>query len=250
MSSSGCSPTTLRRHQHHVGSIAALAAEYQTIAQLAQAGRYSTLLAEAGLTPGQLDTVRDSPAHGALITALRRAESEGLDIKGGLRAVIGSGAFGDARDAASVIHHRLDHWVTTAASKPELADGRLIAGTVPRAVGVTDPDLQLALNHREAALEQRAQALAAIAIENNEPWVRALGRRPGDPDGEARWLDTVAAVATQRDQLSTDDASPAIAVAIPSSDLPQRRKAARGQPPSVGNQRDANETPTAVSPSF
>jgi conjugative relaxase-like TrwC/TraI family protein len=241
---------TLRRHQHHVGSIAALAAEYQTIAQLAQAGRYSTLLAEAGLTPGQLDTVRDSPAHGALITALRRAESEGLDIKGGLRAVIGSGAFGDARDAASVIHHRLDHWVTTAASKPELADGRLIAGTVPRAVGVTDPDLQLALNHREAALEQRAQALAAIAIENNEPWVRALGRRPGDPDGEARWLDTVAAVATQRDQLSTDDASPAIAVAIPSSDLPQRRKAARGQPPSVGNQRDANETPTAVSPSF
>ncbi len=68
------------RHLEHetATSIRTLLAEYETIAHHALAPRWADLLTRAGLTPDQVADVEDSPAYGALSTALRRAEAHGL----------------------------------------------------------------------------------------------------------------------------------------------------------------------------
>ena len=72
---------TLRRAHHDAESWATLHAEYQTLAQTAQADRWNTLLAHSGLTDQQVEQVRSSGAHGPLLTAFRDAESRGLDLE-------------------------------------------------------------------------------------------------------------------------------------------------------------------------
>ena len=65
---------TITAEQDRWGSIAQLAAEYETIAA-AQHDRWTTLITTSGLTTDQAQAAIDSDAFGALAAELRRAEA-------------------------------------------------------------------------------------------------------------------------------------------------------------------------------
>lgn len=113
--------------------------------------------------------------------------------------LIAARSLADAEDPAAVMHARVDRWVAAAGSKRQ-ATTNLIAGLVPRAAGVTDPDMARALDERDQAMERRAQELARQAIESGQVWVRRLGSAPADPTARQGWMQAVCTVAAYRDR--------------------------------------------------
>jgi len=190
---------TIRRAARQAEDFTALAAEYQTLARAAQAERWDALLERSGLDGGQLDEVRSSDAHGPLLAALRDAEARGMDIDTALPALVAARPLGDAADTAAVLHGRVDRWANVAATKRQ-ATTNLIAGLIPRAAGVTDPDMARALDERDHAMESRAAALASEALEHGQVWVRRLGTPPSDPAAREAWRRSVSTVAAYRDR--------------------------------------------------
>jgi hypothetical protein len=150
----------LARAQRQSDDIATLAAEYEAIARVAQLERWDALLDRCGLGLRRADEVRQSDAYGPLIAALRRAEACGLDLESGLRDLVAERALVGVDDVAAVLHYRLEMWVA-AAGPTSAAGSDLVAGLIPRAVGVTDPDLARALVDREEAMERRSREPAA-----------------------------------------------------------------------------------------
>ena len=63
----------VRRQQDEAEGMERLAAEYLTLAAAAQAERWDVLLAGAGFTEAELQSVRSSEALGQLTSSLRRA---------------------------------------------------------------------------------------------------------------------------------------------------------------------------------
>ena len=98
---------TIRSEQERWGSIAQLAAEYETIATAAQRDRWATLIRASGLTPEQAEAVVDSDAFGPFAAELRRAEANGHDVERLLPAAIARYGLGDAEDIAAVLRHRV-----------------------------------------------------------------------------------------------------------------------------------------------
>jgi len=113
-------------------------------------------------------------------------------------------SFDDAEDVASVLHHRIDRYVTEV-GYPSPPASELVAGIFPRPSRITDPDVALALNDRADAIEKRARELATIAIERGETWVQDFGDTP--PTGELyeRWVLEVATGATYVDRWGIDN---------------------------------------------
>jgi conjugative relaxase-like TrwC/TraI family protein len=192
----------IRRSQSEAESILRLCAEYQTIAKAAQADRWETLLEGCGLTAGQLVALRSSQAHGPLLAAFREADARGLDIESTLPLLVAGRPLDDVGDIASVLHRRVDRWIERAGSSRQAHADSMIVGLIPKARGVTDPDMQQALAEREQAMEQRALTLAEQAIEASQPWVRRLGVPPPDPAGRIGWLREVCVIAAYRDRWS------------------------------------------------
>ncbi|MGH9194044.1 MAG: ATP-dependent DNA helicase, partial [Acidimicrobiales bacterium] len=120
---------TMRAEQERAGSIAQLAAEYDTIARQARRQRWSALT---------------GPALGA-------------DARWDGSAAWPAPVAGDNAGASSC-------GIQT-----------MVAGLIPAATGVTDPDLQQALTERAALIEQRADALVSRAIASHAPWIARLG---------------------------------------------------------------------------
>ncbi len=190
---------SLRRAQHQAEDFATLAAEYQTIATAAQGERWDALLEHSGLIAEQLEQVRVSGAHGPLLAALRDAETRGLDVETTFPNLVAARPLTDADDPAAVLHGRVDRWVAAAGRRRQAASD-LIAGLIPRAAGVTDPDMARALNDGERAMQRRARDLAEHAVGHNDVWVRRLGTPPPDPVARHAWLDAVSTVAAYRDR--------------------------------------------------
>jgi conjugative relaxase-like TrwC/TraI family protein len=134
--------------------VATLAAEYEAIARVALQERWDALLDRCGPSPRRAEEVRRSDAYGPLIAALRRAEACGLDLESGLRALVAERALVGVDDVAAVLHHRVEMWIAAAGSK-SAQGANLVAGLIPRASGVNDPDLARALADREHAIEAR-----------------------------------------------------------------------------------------------
>lgn len=196
---------TIRASQEAAEALPSLHAEYATIAKAAQQDRWDRVLADSGLlSRDQLAGMADSPAYGPLLAALRDADAQGLDVEAGLPRLVAAHHLHDAADVAAVLHQRVDRWIhATTRNRPSSHSGRgLIAGLIPRAGGVSDPDLAQALAERDQAMERRAQALAELAIQTHAGWVRRLGRPPLDPTGRAEWLWQVRVVAAYRDRWS------------------------------------------------
>jgi len=190
---------TIRRAQHQAEDFTAFAGEYQTLARVAQVERWDTLLERSGMDAGQLEQVRASEAHGPLLVALRDAEARGLDVETAFPKLVAARTLLDAEDPAALLHGRVDRWVAAAGSKRQ-ANTNLIAGLIPRATGVADPDMAKALDERDQAMERRALELASQAIERGQVWVRRLGAPPSDPAMREAWSRAVSTVAAYRDR--------------------------------------------------
>ena len=190
---------TMRRAARQAEDFTAIASEYQSLARVAQAERWDALLENCGLEGYQLEQVRASEAHGPLLAALRDAEARGLDIDNTLPRLVEARSLFDVNDPAAVMHGRVDRWVAAAASKRQTSTN-LIAGLIPRAAGVTDPDMARALDERDQAMERRAAELASEAIESGQVWVRRLGAVPSDPAPRQGWMRAVSTVAAYRDR--------------------------------------------------
>jgi hypothetical protein len=195
---------TLRREQSKTEDFATLAAEYDTLARAAQAQRWDELLKASGLDPGQLEQVRQSEALGPLLAALRDAEARGLDVEGVFPKLVAARSLDGTEDAASVMHSRVDRWARAAAPRRRAASN-LIAGLIPRALGVTEPDMERALRERDVAMQARARELAAEALEAGQPWTRAFGAPPRDAARRQQWIEAISTVAAYRHRWSIGD---------------------------------------------
>jgi hypothetical protein len=194
----------LERAQRHIEDFSVLAAEYETLARAAQQQRWDDLLGRSGLEPGRLEQVRQSPAYGPLLAALRDAEAHGLDVDQTLPRLVAMRPLDDAEDSAAVLRDRVDRWAQVAGSSRR-ASTNLIAGLIPRAVGLTDPDMARGLEERDEAMQRRARTLTEQAIERNQIWVRRLGIPPTDPRARERWIEAVTTVVAYRDRWKIDD---------------------------------------------
>lgn len=189
-------------------SIAQLAAEYETIAAAAQRDRWVGLIRRAPLTSEQAEAVLASDAFGALTAELRRAEANNYNLDQLFPRIVTSRGFEDADDIAAVLHYR----VAKATARPSGAGrarrpARLVAGLIPEAAGVSDPSMQQALTERAQLMEQRADALANLAVTDMLSWITALGTPPRDRAGRGAWLRQARVVAAYRDRygISSDD---------------------------------------------
>jgi hypothetical protein len=167
-------------------SIAALVAEYDTIVALADGPRWDEVLSQSGFSDTEFAQAKASPAYAALLAQLRDAENRGFDVDSELPMLVTGRSFGDADDVASVLHYRIDRYVT-GVGYPSPQASELVAGLFARPTGITDSDVALALNDRADAIEQRARELATIAIERGDAWVQDFGDAPTTGDLYERW---------------------------------------------------------------
>jgi conjugative relaxase-like TrwC/TraI family protein len=195
---------TLRREQRRTEDFSVLAAEYETLAAVAQQQRWDDLLDRSGIGAHHLEHLRRSDAYGPLLAALRDAESGGLDVNETLPKLVAARSLAGAEDPASVLHGRVQRWAHAAGPRRR-GGSNLVAGLIPRAAGVTDTDMARALVERDRAMERRARESAELAIERGEPWVRRLGPAPNEPTARQQWMRAVSTVAAYRDRWAVAD---------------------------------------------
>jgi hypothetical protein len=94
---------------------------------------------------------------------------------------------------------RVDRWAEAAGSKRRSTDDYVV-GLIPRARGITDPDMARALTERDRAMQARSRAVANEALESGQPWAKALGAIPENPERRARWVHEILTVAAYRDR--------------------------------------------------
>lgn len=192
---------TITAEHEHWGSIAQLAAEYETIAAAAQHDRWATLIHTSGLTDDQAETVVESAAFGALTAELRRAEANHHDVDRLFPRLVAARGFADADDIAAVLHARLAHATARpAGSGRSRKTPRLIAGLIPEATGPMDDDMRTALDERRDLIEARAEALLDTALTEQEGWVARLGQMPTDMKQARVWRRQARVVAAYRDR--------------------------------------------------
>ena len=185
--------------QRRAEDFAVLAAEYETLAAVASQQRFDELLARSGLGPDRLEQIRQSASYGPLLAALRDAESRGLDLNRHFPELVAARGFDDAEDPASVMNARVRRWAQTAGSNRRLGVN-LVAGLIPRAIGVADPDMARALDERENTMQRRARELAERAVAQGQAWVASLGVPPTDPIARERWMRAVTTVVAYRER--------------------------------------------------
>ena len=191
------------------GSIAQLAAEYDTIAASAQRQRWTDLIQVCGLPAELAEAAIASDACGALTAGLRRAEALGHNVEMLLPRLVSARGFEDAQDAAAVLHERLERVLAQPSSGSSRGSGpRMIAGLIPTAMGEMDAEMRRALDERAHLMEERAEALVDSAAASGERWIAALGRVPVDPARAGAWRQQVRIVAAYRDRhgVFEDDA--------------------------------------------
>lgn len=218
---------TIAAERETWGSIAQLAAEYETIAAAAQHDRWATLIQNSGLTDTQAADVLASDAFGSLTAELRRAEANHHNVDALLPKLVNARRLDDADDVAAVLHHR----VATATARPAGSGRtrktpRLIAGLIPEATGTMDDDMRQALNDRRDLIAARADAVLDRAIDDAAPWTAELGPQPANASKLATWRRSTRVVAAYRDryQITTDTV-----LGAPAESIAQKIDAARAR---------------------
>ena len=171
---------TIEAEQERWSSIAQLAAEYETIAAVAQRDRWIGLLESCGLTDEQVEQVLASDSFGPLTAELRRAEANHHDVERLLPKLVARRSFDDAEDVGAVLISRLQHESSRPKRGKRRVEARLIAGLLPVADGPMTDEMATALRERQELIEFRALALAEAAVERGEPWLKRLGEPPAD----------------------------------------------------------------------
>ena len=207
---------TIVAEQDAWGSIAQLAAEYETIAAAAQHDRWAALTRASGLSAEEAEDAINSDAFGPLAAELRRAEANHHDVDSLLSKLVRARGFGDADDIAAVLHHRVATAIAwPAASGRARKAPRFIAGLVPEASGPMATDMRQALVERRDLIEQRADFVLDAALVGAESWVSELGTPPTEPKQQVRWRRSARVVAAYRDRYQI--AGPSIFGAPPES---------------------------------
>jgi hypothetical protein len=200
---------TIVSEQTRYGGTAQLAAEYDTIAAVAQRPRWTRLIRGSGLTEQQASQVVASDAFGPLTAALRRADAHGLTPERVLPQLIDVRSLDGAGDLAAVLQHRLDACVARQArQRVSQREARLIVGLIPHADGPMAADMRTALNERQKLIEQRATELARTAVAERQPWTRHLGPAPTDPHHRRAWSRDVRTIAAYRDRHAITSDTP------------------------------------------
>ncbi len=200
---------TITAEQDHWGSIAQLAAEYETIAAAAQHDRWATLIHAAGLSEEQANTVIESDAFGALTAELRRAEANHHDLDRLFPRLVTARGFDDADDIASVLHHRVARATARPAGSGRVRKSpRLVAGLIPHAGGSMTEDMRQALEERRELIEQRADAVLDSAQAEDAAWTKALGTPPRDQAKQRVWRRHARTIAAYRDRYGITDDRP------------------------------------------
>jgi conjugative relaxase-like TrwC/TraI family protein len=182
-------------------NVAALLAEYTTIAQLADTTDWTSLVHDALADTGLADDIVAAAGFDALVSTLRRAQGRGVDLATTLPGLVAVREFDTATDMATVLDYRLTRWLDTSRiAAPE----DLIAGLFPVITGDFSPDVLVALDERRRAIESRCEVAIERAFEAGEPWVGELG---AVPEGEAAldWRDRAVTVAAYRERWAIDN---------------------------------------------
>ncbi|MEN8602901.1 MobF family relaxase [Microbacterium rhizosphaerae] len=198
---------TMAAEQDRWGSIAQLAAEYETIAAAAQHDRWVSLIQRSGLTTAEAARVVASDAFGPLTAALRRAEACHHDVELLFRALVRTRSLDDAVDIAAVLESRLDKALARGTT-PHGGRGapRLIVGLIPESLGPMTSEMQRTLDERRVLMERRAQRLVEQAMGNGDTWISALGAVPERP-ASAAWRRQARVVAAYRDRYAVSGRS-------------------------------------------
>jgi conjugative relaxase-like TrwC/TraI family protein len=198
---------TMAAEQDRWGSIAQLAAEYETISAAAQHDRWVALVESSGLSPIVAASVVGSDAFGPLTATLRRAEAHHHNVDLLFRTVVGGRTLDDAEDVAAVLQSRLEKAM---ARQSEGQIGRraprLIVGLIPEAIGSMTPEMRGSLDERRELMERRARALVDRAFMTHDKWIDQLGT---EPTGAARlaWRRQARIVAAYRDRYGITGSS-------------------------------------------
>ena len=190
------------QEQERWGSIAQLAAEYETIAAAAQRPRWTADVRSSGLSAADADAVIASDGFGPFCGALRRAEASGHDASALIARVVRLRDLTDAQDPAAVLHARIERAVSTSTASTPAAN--LIAGLIPIVLGATTPEMDEALKQRQAQIQQRAEALLDAAIDSCETWVVDLSE--GSPHlvrHDLTWRNHMLAATAFRDRYAS-----------------------------------------------
>nr|WP_267896790.1 AAA family ATPase [Desertihabitans brevis] len=200
---------TIATEQDAWGSIAQLAAEYETLAAAAQHDRWELLIRASGLTDDEADDAIASPAFGALTAGLRRAEANQHDVEALLPRLVRARPFGDADDIAAVLHYRVARVTARpAGSGRTRKTPRLIAGLIPEATGTMSAEFRQALTERRDLIEARADAILDAAISEHHGWAAALGVAPKHEREAAAWRRAARIVAAYRDRYGITGPAP------------------------------------------
>jgi len=192
---------TIAEEQEQWSSIAQLAAEYETIAAVAQRDRWISLMRGCGLTDQQVGSVLGSDSFGSLTAELRRSEANGHDVNQLLPALVTQRSLEDADDMGAVLISRLRRAARTGRGK-RASEPSYIVGLIPRANGAMSPEMSAALAQRQRLMESRAFALAVTAVAADETWVKQVGTLPATEAARTRWLVELSTVAAYRDRYS------------------------------------------------
>ena len=112
------------------------------------------------------------------MAAFRDAESRGLDLNHSLPALVQGRSIRSADDIAAMLHGRVTKWIKAAGAGRQ---SDYVVGLGPAPVGVTDPDLEQALEERRTLIEQRARSMAEKAFDDGQTVAQEIGRSPSDP---------------------------------------------------------------------
>ncbi|WP_201023746.1 hypothetical protein [Leucobacter sp. G161] len=194
---------SLVAEQETWGTIAQLAAEYETIAAAAQRDRWATLLRASGLSESDAAAAIESDAFGPIAAELRRAEANHHDVDALLPRLVRARGFDDADDIAAVLRHRV-----AAATARAVGSGRsrmaprLIAGLIPEAASDMSGEMHAALEERRSLIEERADAVLDRDISAGATWVQDIGAMPEEPRHAATWRRSARVAAAYRDRYT------------------------------------------------
>ncbi len=134
--------------------------------------------------------------------ALRDADSRELDVEAAFPKLVAARTLDDAEDLAAVLHGRGDRWATAAGSRRQAATD-LIAGLIPRATGISDPDMARALTERDQAMESGRDTSPRMPSTTATSGSSGSATTPANPAAREVWLRAVSTVAAYRDRWGT-----------------------------------------------
>lgn len=140
---------------------------------------------------------------------MRRAEANHHDVDALLPRLVRARGFGDADDVAAVLRHRVAVATARAAGSGRSRKApRLVVGLIPEATGTMSDEMRIALEERQALMEERVDAVLDRDLTADAPWVSDLGTEPADPRARSTWRRSARIIAAYRDlyQVSADQA--------------------------------------------